>query len=159
AASGAAGARQPRRGRHRVHVMAMVCPQCNGSFEQSLHCPACGVRLLYESKSRRGELFPGPAGKWLHTPLGRVVAGILLAQGLSFGLQMLCDAGLQVADDGVPTSVWSTLFGLVLLQVLQGLSLLVSGAVAGAGQRRASLVGAFVGLVHGVLFLAIQSVQ
>ena len=29
-------------------VMAMVCPQCAGSYEQRLQCPTCGVRLLYD---------------------------------------------------------------------------------------------------------------
>src|SRR3989442_1640852 len=34
-------------------VMSMVCPKCNGSFEQRLQCPACNVRLLYQAPSRR----------------------------------------------------------------------------------------------------------
>ena len=33
--------------------MAMVCPQCNGSFEQRLNCPGCNVRLLYQAPTRK----------------------------------------------------------------------------------------------------------
>jgi hypothetical protein len=137
--------------------MAMVCPQCNHHFEQSLHCPTCGVRLLYESRNR-GNNHPDDDGQWLHTPLGRIFAGILLAQGLSYGLQMLCTAGvLTVEEDQL--SVWSTLYGLVLIQALQGLSLLIGGAVAGAGQRRAIIVGAGVGLAHTFILMLIQGYQ
>lgn len=140
--------------------MAMVCPKCSGSFEQSLCCPSCGVRLLYETKGRRaGDNQDGTSNEWLHTPIGRIVAGILLAQGLAYGMQMLCTAGLLATTDATQETLWSTLFGLILLQALQGLSLLIGGAVAGAGQRRAIVVGAVVGLTHGVLFLLIQHLQ
>jgi hypothetical protein len=138
--------------------MAMVCPQCNGSYEQSLNCPTCGVRLLYESRGC-GVGQASADDQWLHTPLGRVVAGIFLAQGLAYGLRMLCTAGVLVTADEAQQSVWSTLYGLVLLQALQGLSLLIGGGVAGAGQRRAITVGALVGLVHSFILLFIQVVQ
>jgi hypothetical protein len=73
-------------------------------------------------------------------------------------MQLLFTAGALVADEA-QQSVWSTLYGLVLLQALQGFSLLVGGALAGAGQRRAIVVGAVVGLVHGSTFLMIQQLQ
>jgi hypothetical protein len=117
------------------------------------------VRLLYESKPRRPRDTSVPAGQYLHTPVGRVIAGILLAQGLAYGLQLLCTAGLLATAEDGQESVWSTLYGLVLLQTLQALSLLVAGAMAGAGQRRAFLVGAVVGVVHGFLFLLIQDLN
>src|SRR5436190_1000450 len=117
---------------HRVETMAMVCPQCSTTFEQSAHCPNCGVRLLYRSRRRRGDSHEGESAQWVHTPTGRIIAGILLAQGLAYGLQLLCIAMLQ-ATDGSHDSVWSTIFGLVLLQAIQAISLLIGGAVAGAG--------------------------
>ena len=138
--------------------MAMVCPQCNESYEQSLNCPACGVRLLYDSRCR-GAGQANADDQWLHTPLGRVLAGIFLAQGLAYGLQMLCTAGVLVTAEDAQQSVWTTLYGLVLLQALQGLSLLIGGGVAGAGQRRAIAVGALVGLVHTSILLFIQRLQ
>jgi hypothetical protein len=137
--------------------MAMVCPKCNGSFEQSLHCPSCGVRLLYESKGFHGEGAHGhSAGQWLHSPVGRIAAGILLAQGLAYSLQLLCNAYMQAAVVEAHQTVWSTLYGLVLLQSIQGLSLLCGGALAGASQRRAPVLGAVVGSVHGTVFLILQ---
>jgi hypothetical protein len=141
--------------------MAMVCPQCKASHEQALHCPSCGVRLLYQSHPRRGDddAAASDSGQWLHTPIGRVLAAICLAQGLAYGLQMLCNAGVLAAAEDAERSVWSTLYGLVLLQTLQGLSLLVGGALAGAGQRRAALLGCVVGLVHALLFMLIQDVR
>jgi len=137
--------------------MAMVCPQCSETYQQTLHCPKCGVRLLYQSKRHHFDAaLAGPAGHWLHTPIGRIVAGILLAQGLAYGLQLLGNAYLQVTVADAPQSVWSTLFGLVALQAIQGFSLLAGGALAGAGQRRASVLGAVVGSVHGSVFLLLQ---
>src|SRR5207248_4364495 len=100
----------------------------------------------------------GESAQWVHTPMGRIIAGILLAQGLAYGLQLLCIAMLQ-ATDGSHDSVWSTIFGLVLLQAIQAISLLIGGAVAGAGQRHAFLVGAVVGVAHGVSFLVVQALQ
>ena len=138
--------------------MAMVCPKCSATSDKTSHCPNCGVRLLYQSRPRPLDLSGGTAGQWLHTPLGRVVAGIMLAQGLAYGLQLLCTAGLQAVEQP-SASVWSTIFGLVLLQAIQGFSLLIGGGVAGAGQRRAFAVGAVVGVAHGLIFLVIQDLQ
>lgn len=138
--------------------MAMVCPQCKGFSEQSVNCPACGVRLLYQSHTHRDGAMAGGAAWWLHTPFGRVLSGIFLAQGLAYGLHLLCTAGV-LATEGAEQTVWSTLYGLVLVQALQALSLLAGGALAGAGQRRAPLLGCVVGLVHGAIFLAVQHYQ
>ena len=68
--------------------MAMVCPQCASSYEQRLQCPTCGVRLLYDFRG------PKPAAqaaavRWQQTPWGRILIGLVLAQGLYFGLQHL----------------------------------------------------------------------
>src|SRR5437762_7425283 len=103
----AAAAVYPRTG---CHTMAMVCPQCSASFDKSAHCPNCGVRLLYRSRRRGGDSHDGESSQWVHTPLGRIIAGIMLAQGLAYGLRLLCIAGLQ-ATEGTHDSVWSTIFG------------------------------------------------
>ncbi len=137
--------------------MALVCPQCKGSFDKSLQCPSCGVRLLYES---RGERAAGSSrGFGLQAGIGRIAVGIVLAQGLAYGLQMLCHAFVQVAADDPSQSIWTTLYGLVLLQCIQGFSLLAGGALAGAGKRQAALLGAVVGLVHGLIFLVYQHLR
>jgi hypothetical protein len=140
--------------------MAMVCPQCSESFEQSLHCPKCGARLLYQSKAHRcDDDVAGPGGKWLHTALGRIIASILLAQGLAYGLQSLCNAALTATATDPLDPVWSTLFGLVLLQVIQAFSLFAAGSLAGASQHRAGILGGIVGFVHAFVFLLVQRLR
>ncbi len=137
--------------------MAMVCPQCNGSFEQHLQCPTCSVRLLYQATrhSADGGL-AGPGGQWQHTPWGRIFVGLLLAQGLYHGLQQLCTAGVLALGDENSSDVWSTLFGLILQQGLQGFGLLVGGMLAGAGQRRGLVLGALVGLLNGLILVGME---
>jgi hypothetical protein len=137
--------------------MAMVCPQCNGSFDQRMQCPVCGIRLLYQAgrQSAAGGL-PGQGGQWQHTPWGRIVVGLLLAQGLYHGLRQLCNAGMLALSDEAASDVWKTLFGLMLLQGLQAFGLLVGGIVAGAGQRRGLLLGTVVGVWNGVIVIALD---
>src|SRR5262249_15604951 len=125
--------------------MSMVCPQCNGSFNQRLNCPMCGVRLLYQAGRQAPGGGPGQSGQWQNTPWGRILVGLLLAQGLYYGLRQLCDAGMLVASDDTSHGIWKTLFGLILLQGLQALGLLVGGIFAGSGQRRGLLLGTVVG--------------
>ena len=137
--------------------MSMVCPQCNGSFEQRLQCPTCRVRLLYQADRRGGkDRLPGQPDQWQHTPWGRIMVGLLLAQGLYHGMRQLCSAGMLAAGEGATPDVWATLFGLMLLQGLQGCGILVGGTLAGAGQRRGMLIGTLVGLWNGVIFAVMQ---
>jgi hypothetical protein len=134
--------------------MAMVCPQCDEVFEQRLQCPTCGARLLYQASSPRGGGGIGaPPETWQQTPWGRIIAGLLLSQGLYYGLQHLCTAGLLAVGEGSARTVWGTLTGLVLLQGLQALGVLIAGVMAGAGQRQGFLHGALVGIWNGVLFI------
>jgi hypothetical protein len=141
--------------------MSMVCPECHGSFDQTLQCPACSVRLQYRSGGRAAGAAPAASGQpqWQNTPWGRIVVGILLSQGLGHGLQMLCTAGLLAASEESSRTVWGTLFGLVLLQALHALSLMVGAGVTAAGQRRGLFLGGVVGLTSGCLFLAAQLLQ
>ena len=97
--------------------MAMVCPQCRGFFTQRLHCPKCGVRLVYrdarhEPDYRSDEL----PGSWQQTPWGRLIVGLVLAQGLYYVLRQLWTAGLLVTREENLSSVWATLTGLIVLQ-------------------------------------------
>src|SRR5690348_11515271 len=73
--------------------MSMVCPQCHGSYSQRLHCPACNVRLEYRTgASGRRPALSGDRNAWQHTPWGRILIGLLLAQGLYYGLWHLGQA-------------------------------------------------------------------
>jgi hypothetical protein len=94
-----------------------------------------------------------PREKWQQSPGGRVILGILLSLGLSYGLLqmgMACLRGLQV---DASTGHLNPLVGLTLFSGLQALALLVGGTLAGAGQPRGALLGALVGVSSGVLFL------
>lgn len=128
--------------------MAMVCPACNGSFEQLLECPACKVRLEYRTDAE----LAGRGGHWQQTPWGRIVVGLLLAQGLAHGLKQLVTAVL-LASEGHATA-WQTSAGLICLFVFQGLGLLIGGAIAGAGQTRALLFGSLLGVMNSLIFCA-----
>lgn len=134
--------------------MSMVCPDCRETFEQALLCPKCGVRLHYHPSSHTDD-GEGHAA-WQHTPWGRVLVGILVAQGLVHGMQMLCNAGLLASGEDSSRTVWQTLFGLVLFQALHCISLIIGGALTGAGQVRGGLLGAMVGVGSGSVFLIIQ---
>src|SRR5438552_1193457 len=119
--------------------MSMVCPQCNRSFEQRIECPDCGVRLLFHAhlgKSRQ-PLEHAEESTWQQTPWGRMAIGLVLAQGLGYGMQQLLTAGILAS--GEEPSVWATLLGIVFLQGLQGLSLIIGGALCGAGRERGVL--------------------
>jgi hypothetical protein len=131
--------------------MAMVCPQCSRSFDQHLLCPTCGTRLLFQANL--GTATGDEESQWQHTPWGRLIVGLLLAQGLTHGLRMFATAGVLVTSTDVSQVVWQTLFGLVTLHAIQGLSLLIGGAIAGAGQQRGLLYGTLIGLLNGVIFL------
>jgi hypothetical protein len=135
----------------------MVCPKCNGSFEQRLQCPSCDVRLLYQA-NRPGPAggAAGPPGQWQHTPWGRILVGLLLAQGLYHGLRQMCDAGLLAVADEPRADVWKTLFGLMLQQGLQAAALLAGGMLAGAGQRRGLILGTMVGIWNALVFLLLE---
>jgi hypothetical protein len=83
-----------------------------------------------------------------------MAVGLILAQGLAYGLQQLWTAGLLAT--GEQPTLWTTLRGVLMLHGLQGACLLVAGALTGAGKQRGILYGSLVGLMNGLLFLAFQ---
>src|SRR5438552_16608091 len=138
--------------------MSMVCPKCGEGYEQRLQCPRCYVRLTFEPRSHPS-VSENPwarTDQWQNTSWGRIFVGLLLAQGLYYGLRQLLTAGFMASGEGGPHDVWATLFGLVLGQALQGFGLLAGGLLTGAGQRRAVVLGAMVGAWSGILFIVMQ---
>jgi hypothetical protein len=135
--------------------MSMVCPQCQGTFPQRLQCPACGVRLEYRAGRTRsvGTL---EVNAWQQTPWGRILIGLLLAQGLYYGLWHLCKAVALAVDPETSRGLWGTLTGLMIVQGLQSVGLLGGGALAGAGKRQGLVYGALVGLANGLIAVAMQ---
>jgi len=137
--------------------MAMLCPQCLGAFAQRLNCPKCGVRLVYRaSRHAATDSADGLPASWQQTPWGRLIVGLLLAQGLYYVLRHLCMAGLLVTRDEVVPNVWATLTGLIVLQALQAISIMAAGLLTGAGQRRGMLYGTVVGVWNAVFFVFVQ---
>jgi hypothetical protein len=126
--------------------MAMVCPRCATATEQLLQCPGCGDPLPFAG----GPPAVALGRDWQHRPWGRIAIGLLLAQGLFYGLRHL-SAGLSLAVQGDATSGGTELGGLLLTQALQAAALLAGGILAGSGQRNGALLGAVVGVWNGVL--------
>jgi hypothetical protein len=137
--------------------MAMVCPQCRTSYDQRLQCPACSTRLLYRASHTLKDNAPGSG--WRQTPWGRILIGLLLAQGLFYGLRhLLTGVLLALQNEGTPVETWAALQGLVLVQGLQVFTLLLGGLLAGGGQRQGILLGAVVGVWNGVFSVLSQAV-
>jgi hypothetical protein len=133
--------------------MPMVCPKCNNSYEAQVECPICRVRLTV--RDARAQAATGPEVQlepWQHTPWARIVGGIVVSQGLYFGIEQ----GLLAANKALDPAIPPLADHLVLQQGVQCFSLLVGGVLAGAGQRRGFIFGALVGLLSSVLFLTVQ---
>jgi hypothetical protein len=140
--------------------MPLACPQCKQLFDQGGVCPLCHLVLMYHAPNLQSE--PAAANQlddepsqWQQTPWGKILIGLILAQGLSFGLQQLVTAGILITRDG--TDVWGTLWGIVLHHTILAVSLLIGGGLSGAGQSRGIIYGAFVGLTSGIISVALQN--
>lgn len=136
----------------------LVCPRCNGVFKQRLLCPKCGIRLQNTDAPRPYSPLNGVSPtSWYHGPWNRILIGLLLAQGLFYGLRMLTEALRMAIDPETPAlEWWASPLGFGVQQFLQAVGLLVGSVLAGAGQRRGFLVGTLVGLWNGLLFLLVQ---
>lgn len=136
--------------------MSMVCPQCQRGYEQRLSCPDCGVRLQFMlaiAKNTPAHSTFADDDNWQQTPWGRMGIGLLLAQGLGYAIQQMMTAGFMATGD---SHVWTTLWGIVLLHAVQGMSLIIGGAICGAGQARGTTYGSLIGLINGIIFLMVQ---
>ena len=134
--------------------MALACPQCKQVYDQLSVCPLCNVVLLYHAQDIQGEMPSAPdeegsPPQWQQTPWGKIVVGLILAQGLIFGLQQMLTAGFLISGDG--TDIWQTLLGVVFHHAIYAVSVIIGGALTGAGQSRGIIYGAVVGFASGVL--------
>jgi len=132
--------------------MSMVCPQCGTKYDQRLQCAACNHRL------QTAELEAADQGtaptQWQQTSWGRVVIGLVLAQGLFWGLRHLTMAMVLGIGGEEASAVWNTLAGLFILQGLLAVGLTFGGILSGAGQKHGVWFGAVLGFVSGIIVLA-----
>jgi len=133
--------------------MAMVCPVCHDVFTQRLDCPQCDVRLVLQDHSRSPGLFS--SRMWQQTPWGRILIGLVLAQGLFHGLRHFVAAGF-LATGLDQNAFWESLNGLMTTQALQLVGLVIGGVLAGAGQQYGIIYGAVLGVWNGVMLLLIN---
>lgn len=138
--------------------MAMVCPQCHTSHEQRLQCPTCGTRLTYADLRGQARRPSAPASHWMQSFAGRMVIGLILSQGLFFGLRHLYISFLLATqgDDAVVKN-FQTVEGLLFLESLQLLPLFLGGLLAGSGQRQGLALGLMIGVVNSILCMLSQA--
>jgi hypothetical protein len=139
--------------------MPLACPQCNQVFEQNGICPLCNVVLMYQATNLHSDALAKPVGdddftQWQQTPWGRILVGVILAQGLSFGLLHLMTAGFLATGD--TDDPWQTLWGIALRHAIHAVSLLLGGILASASQTRGLIYGAFVGFTSGIVTFVLR---
>lgn len=130
--------------------MPMVCPQCSSNFERRVECPNCGVRLMFT-----GVECDADGHGWQHTPLGRIIIGVFLSQGLALALRMLVQHNFSVTTEENPDT-WSTLLSIAANQGINVLCVLFVGILAAAGQRQGLIIGSMLGLINSGIILALQ---
>lgn len=126
--------------------MALVCPRCSNVYELEGPCPRCGATF---SVSDVDPTPPTLGPRWQQTVWGRVVIGLILAQGLFYALRHLLVGALLAIEDG--ETAFDVHKHLFLLQSFQVVGLLLGGALAGGAQRSGVVLGVLVGVLNAVL--------
>lgn len=137
--------------------MPYVCPQCHSLFEESVYCPRCGARRSSWLVAP-APVLSEPTEPWQHTAVGRLLIGLVLAQGIAYALYLLAPPLLLLAGRDLE-ALWTRPSGLILSQVFQGIGLLLGGALAGAGQTRGGALGGMLGVVNGFVALLLQQLR
>src|SRR5262245_47546147 len=112
--------------------MALVCQRCSNIYDTPSGCPRCGAAAP-PADSDAGGLAHGP--RWQQTTWGRILIGLIVCQGLFYGLRHLFTAGLLAIQGGTAQELWENVQNLLLLQGIQILGLVAGGMLAGGGQR------------------------
>jgi hypothetical protein len=134
--------------------MAIVCSRCSHIHDEVGACPRCGAA----NPSQPVEHAPAPTHgpRWQQTAWGRILIGLILAQGLFYGLRYLV-TGILLAYSGLPPeALWEDVGHLLILQGLQIFGLVLGAVVAGGGQRSGMVLGAVIGAWNGVLGVTLR---
>ncbi len=135
--------------------MERYCRRCRGRFRGCMLCPKCGLQLQ-DGKPDWGEheLPPLAPPKEVLPWGGRLLLGILLAQGVYFSFRFLANVWLFAVDEA--PGFWRTEDGKIVRQVLEATSLLFAGIFVGAGHSLAWLSGILLGMLSSALSLGIE---
>jgi hypothetical protein len=125
-------------------------------MDSHFNCAKCGPGPLLTAVTPPPTPEPPKREGWRYTPLGRVCVGLILAQGLAYGLRMLANAGMVAFGDESPQAIWTTLAGLIAVHAMHGLGLLLGGTLAGAGQKHGTWLGGMVGLLNALVVFCVQ---
>jgi hypothetical protein len=82
--------------------------------------------------------------------------GLILAQGLFYGLRHLLTGILLAARGAEPAALWDDMHHLLLLQAVQMLAVFAGGMLAASGQQQAFVLGCMVGAWNGVLSVLLR---
>jgi len=138
--------------------MQLFCPACQAAFPGTQRCPRCGGLLLLpqeaaETSAPRAK--SAPPKPFQPTPVGRVIAGSLLALGLYLGLRKL-GTGALLATHPDPDAWWGSFEGLVAVFGAQVLAVIFGAVVAAAGRTGGFTFGSIVGGLCGAGFLGAE---
>jgi hypothetical protein len=128
--------------------MPVVCSRCSNLFEPGRPCPRCGAPSPVAVPGTSSPSGQGP--RWQQTVLGRLVIGLVLAQGLFYGLRHLL-TGVLLAFQETEGDLWADPRNVFLLFSIQLFAVFVGGVFAGSGQRFGFFLGLLVGVWNGVL--------
>ncbi len=127
--------------------MPAVCSQCSHVSDGAGPCPRCGA-----SPALGGANTP----LWQQTGWGRALIGLIIGQGLFYGLKQLLTAGLLAAQGGAGEDLWRWAPNVIALGSLQLFAVLIGGVFAGGGQNGGLGHGAISGAWNGVLAVLLQ---
>lgn len=134
--------------------MQRVCTRCGAVATNQFLCPTCGRRTVDAGSGDARDV--DLSGEAL-TFGGGLLVGLVVCQGLTYALRHLAIAGLLWhAGPEDALAFWTTLPGMIVQQIAQGVALLIGGMLAGAGQKRGLTVGATLGAINAVLLIGLQ---
>ena len=130
-----------------VSAMPVVCSRCSNHFEPGRPCPRCGAPSPVVVNGNASPVGHGP--RWQQTVLGRLLIGLVLAQGLFYALSHLLTGFLLASHEG-EGDIWADPRNVFILFSIQLFAVLVGGVFAGSGQRLGLFLGVMVGVWNGV---------
>jgi hypothetical protein len=101
---------------------------------------------------------PGSVPGWQQTFLGRALIGLVVSQGLFYGLKQLLTGALLAIHGGAPEELWNNISNVFALQGIQLFAMLCGGIMAGGGQQGGTTTAAIIGAWNGVLAVLLQQV-